>query len=42
MIEYRKILEAWIEYLELEKLHNLKIDASKLSEEKRKKPTNWK
>ena len=35
MIEYRKILEAWIEYLELEKLHNLKIDASKLSEEKR-------
>lgn len=35
MMDYSQILESWIEYLELEKLHNLKIDASKLKEDKR-------
>jgi len=35
MIDYKEVINSWIEYLELEKLHKLKINASKLNEEKR-------
>jgi DNA polymerase III delta prime subunit len=35
MQNYEKILDSWIEYLELEKFHNLEIKASKLNAEKR-------